>query len=235
MKQAAIIGASGAIGRALALQLLESAYRVHAFSRSDAGLDSPDAIQRHIDIEDEHTIEQAAAALDDGTLDIVIVATGMLHDGEMMPEKSMRELSADKFQQLFAVNTIGPALVGKHFVPKLKKKERAVFAAISARVGSISDNYLGGWYSYRASKAALNMVLKNMAIEVGRRHKNVVVLGLHPGTVDSALSDPFQKNVPEEKLFSPEQSADYLMDVLAAHTPEDSGKCFAWDGQEIKP
>jgi NAD(P)-dependent dehydrogenase (short-subunit alcohol dehydrogenase family) len=108
-----------------------------------------------------------------------------------------------------------------------------VFAAISARVGSISDNRLGGWYSYRASKAALNMLLKTAAIELGRTRKELVVLGLHPGTVDTGLSKPFQSNVSEGKLFTPEQSARYLLEVIDGVTPEHSGSVLAWDAQTV--
>ncbi|NBR34275.1 MAG: short-chain dehydrogenase [Rhodobacteraceae bacterium] len=120
-----------------------------------------------------------------------------------------------------------------HYLPLLPRDRRGVFAALSARVGSISDNQLGGWYAYRASKAALNMILKNAAIEAARRYKLSVVVGLHPGTVDSSLSKPFQGNVREGKLFGPEYAADHLIRVIDNLTPDQSGKCFAWDGSEI--
>jgi NAD(P)-dependent dehydrogenase (short-subunit alcohol dehydrogenase family) len=165
----------------------------------------------------------------------VIVATGLLHDGELVPEKSLRDLSAEKFLRLFEVNTILPALVGKYFLPKLNRENKSIFAALSARVGSISDNQLGGWYAYRASKAALNMIIKNAAIEIGRQNKQAVIVGLHPGTVDSRLSKPFQSNVADGQLFTPAFSAQKLLEVLETLTQEKSGKCFAWDGQEITP
>jgi NAD(P)-dependent dehydrogenase (short-subunit alcohol dehydrogenase family) len=117
----------------------------------------------------------------------------------------------------------------------LNKKKRSIFTALSARVGSISDNQLGGWYSYRASKSALNMILKNAAIETNRSNKKAIIVGLHPGTVESNLSDPFKKNVPEGKLFTPDYSAQKLLAVLSSLTIEQSGKCFAWDGKEIFP
>ena len=125
----------------------------------------------------------------------------------MTPEKSLRELSAEKFARAFAINATGPALSAKHFLPKLARDRRAVFAALSARVGSISDNRLGGWYAYRASKSALNMILKTAAIETARRAPQAIVIGLHPGTVDSKLSKPFQENVTPGKLFRPEDAA----------------------------
>ena len=163
-----------------------------------------------------------------------MVTTGVLHLGaDIQPEKSLRDLSADKFHAIFAANTIFPALAAKHFLPLLHRDKRSVFAALSARVGSISDNRLGGWYAYRASKAALNMIIKNAAIEIERRHKQAIVVGLHPGTVDSDLSKPFQSNVQQNKLFTPAFSAASLLDVVDRLTLDDSGKCFAWNGQEI--
>ena len=189
-----------------------------------------------IDYSDEKSIENAAlTASQNQALDLVIVSTGILHEGAMMPEKSIKELSVEKFQRLFEVNTIVPAMIAKHFIPKLNKKKRSIFTALSARVGSISDNQLGGWYSYRASKSALNMILKNAAIETNRSNKKAIIVGLHPGTVESNLSDPFKKNVPEGKLFTPDYSAQKLLAVLSSLTIEQSGKCFAWDGKEIFP
>ena len=192
--------------------------------------------QNRIDYTDEASIEAAAAlASKDSPLDIVMVATGLLHDGELMPEKSLKELSAEKFQRLFNVNTILPALIAKHFLPKLNRDHRSLFAVLSARVGSISDNQLGGWYAYRTSKAALNMIIKNAAIEMSRRNKQAIIVGLHPGTVDSNLSQPFQGNIADGKLFTPAFSAIKMLAVLESLTPGDSGRCFAWDGKEIKP
>lgn len=229
LQNIAIVGASGAIGSAFASVLSErypNAY-LHQFSRNSAHL---------IDYSDEASIAEAAnIASKERALDLVIVATGMLHDDKIKPEKSLKDLSAEKFHRLFQVNTITPALVAKHFLPKLNRAQSAVFAALSARVGSISDNRLGGWYAYRASKAALNMVIKNAAIELARRNKHAIVVGLHPGTVNSPLSEPFQANVPEPKLFKPRYSAEKMLLVLEALKPDQSGKCYAWDGQEVLP
>ena len=135
--------------------------------------------------------------------------------------------------QVLAVNTIGPALIAKYFLPLMARDDKAVMAHLSARVGSISDNRMGGWTSYRAAKAAQNMVVKNAAIETARRDKQKIIIGLHPGTVDSRLSAPFQGNVAQDKLFSPAQSAGYLLNVIDAVTPAQSGKVLAWDGAEI--
>lgn len=234
----AIIGGSGALGRAFTEQLstLYPSANIYVFSRNPFEKSTSPITYSSIDYADEASIKQAAAlACQHGPLDMVIVATGILHDGDMMPEKSLRDLSAQKFQHLFEVNAIQPALLAKHFLPKLNSDKRSVFAALSARVGSVSDNRLGGWYAYRASKAALNMIIKSAAIEIGRRNKKAIIVGLHPGTVDSSLSKPFQGNVPDGKLFSPAFSATKLIEVLDALSPEQSGKCFAWDGREVKP
>ncbi len=234
----AIIGASGSIGIAFTEQLaaLYENATINVFSRKDLKNSSKNTKSHLIDYGNEASIEAAAAiASKEAPLDMVIVTTGILHVDEIMPEKALRELSAEKFRYLFEVNSILPALLAKHFLPNLNRDSRSVFAVLSARVGSISDNQLGGWYAYRASKAALNMIIKNAAIEIGRRNKTSVIVGLHPGTVDSNLSKPFQGNVPEGKLFTPEYSVIKLLDVIENLTPGHSGRIFAWDGEEILP
>ena len=133
------------------------------------------------------------------------------------------------------MNTIGPTLIGKYFIPYLRKDEKSVFAFLSARVGSISENKLGGWYSYRASKTALNQIIKNFSIEIKRTNKNAIFVGLQPGTVKSFLSKPFERNVKEDNLFTPEYSAEKLLQVINDLSPDDSGKFFAWNGEEIQP
>lgn len=226
---AVVIGSSGGIGKAFvsALENHDNVERIFKLSRKeDADI--------HIDICDETSIEQAVAQID-SPINLIIVATGLLHDDDLMPEKGLRDISADKMKKLFEVNTIGPTLLAKHFIPLIPRTGKSVFAALSARVGSISDNRLGGWHSYRTSKAALNMMLKNIAIETARKHKEAAIIGLHPGTVDTNLSSPFQSNVKEGKLFTPEKSTGYLLDVIDQVKAEDTGKIFAWDGQEIEP
>lgn len=228
-KNIAIIGASGALGSAFKT-LLEKKYpqaSLWAFSR--AGI-------HDIDYRCEDSMAHAAnLAAQEKPLDLVIVATGILHEGDVMPEKSLNDLSAEKFRKIFEVNTITPALVAKHFLPKLSSDNQSYFIVLSARVGSISDNQLGGWYAYRSSKAALNMVVKTAAIEMRRRNKKAIVASLHPGTVDSTLSKPFQANVPEGRLFTPAYAVGKMLDVLTHLSPQHSGKCFAWDGKEIAP
>ncbi|WOE74073.1 SDR family NAD(P)-dependent oxidoreductase [Alterisphingorhabdus coralli] len=229
---AVIIGANGGIGGALADALDdEGAFAtVHRLARSAHG-------DAHIDLQDEASIEAAAKRIEalEMPVTLIICASGLLHDGGKQPEKALRDLDADWLMQNYAVNAIGPALVAKHFLPLMPRKERCVFAAISARVGSISDNRLGGWHGYRASKAALNMLIRNIAIEWSRRNERSIAVALHPGTVDTALSTPFQGNVQPGKLFSPERAAMQLLDVLDELRPVDTGKLFAWDGQEITP
>ncbi len=234
----AVFGASGSIGRALIdrLSITETSAEIHAYSRKKINFSNDNITSHIIDYACEESIEQAAKiATTELPLDLIILATGMLHYDEILPEKSMRDLSAEKLQYLFYVNTIIPTIIGKHFIPRLNKNYRSIFAGLSARVGSISDNRLGGWYAYRASKAALNMIIKNAAIEATRVNKNSIIIGLHPGTVDSKLSKPFQSSIPKVKLFTPDYSAKKLLTVINQLVPESSGKCFAWDGTEIKP
>ena len=163
----------------------------------------------------------------------MINCVGLLHSDRQQPEKALRQLNADDLISYFEVNSIGPVLLAKHLMPLFKHKEPALFATISAKVGSIGDNRLGGWYGYRASKAALNMFLKTAAIEYSRRHPNTTLVMLHPGTTDTQLSQPFQRNVPSEKLFSTERTVRQLLNVLSAVTPQDSGEFFSWDGSRL--
>lgn len=237
-KNIVIIGNSGAIGSAFIRQLaaLHPGAIIHTFSRSEPKNPTKNTKYHSIDYTSEASIEAAALlASEHAPLDLVIVATGILHSNGIMPEKNLRELSAEKFQRLFEVNTILPALIAKYFLPKLNRDNQSIFAALSARVGSISDNRLGGWYAYRASKAALNMIIKNAALEIGIRNKKAIIVGLHPGTVDSNLSQPFQGKVPDNKLFTPDFSVKKMLEVLENLTPKHSGRCFAWDGKEIEP
>ncbi|MCV6588285.1 MAG: SDR family NAD(P)-dependent oxidoreductase [Marinobacterium sp.] len=230
----ALIGASGGIGHAVLQQLLENANvaRVYSFARQPLAA-APGHYPGHLDIADEGSIERAATSLKGVSLHLILVTTGLLHSETLRPEKSLRQLEADNLQQLISINSLGPMLVAKHFLPLVPRKQRSAFVAISARVGSISDNRLGGWYSYRASKAALNMLLQCLSIESRLRYPKLVVAGLHPGTVNTGLSEPFQRSVKPEQLFTPAQSARYLLKVLDGLSEADSGGVFAWDGERI--
>lgn len=235
---ACLFGGSGGIGAAL----------VHALSRdpmikrlfvgarnSDAIASGENIVPFAFDLLDEDSIADAAAIIGAaGPVHLAIVATGLLHDGDsMQPERAARSQTANAYARAFAINATGPALIAKHVLPFLPRAERSVFVALSARVSSIGDNRLGGWHAYRASKAALNMIIRNLAIEQARRNPDSIVFSYHPGTVDTGLSRPFQANVPDEKLFSPGRAADYLLDVIDRAQPADSGRIFAWDGSII--
>lgn len=234
-KNICIIGASGGIGAAMVELLTRdvSVDRVYALSRREMSWNHASVTAGQIDLSDEHSIRTAAAMIDT-RLDAVIVTSGILHDQDgLRPEKSLRQLSAENMLKVLAINTVGPALAGRYFADVLKREQRSVFAALSARVGSIGDNRLGGWYSYRASKAALNMTLKTMAIEMRRTHPDMIVAGLHPGTVDTSLSKPFQRNVPAGKLFAAARAARQLLDVIDGLEASDSGQVFDWAGKRI--
>lgn len=234
---AVVIGAGGGIGSEFVNQLAQDPTigKIHAFSSSPKPHSSSKVSPHQINIHDESSIQECAKSVQ-GSIDIVIVAIGMLHDDEanIMPEKSLRELSYEKFEAIFRVNTIAPALIAKHFVPLLSRKSKSIFAALSARVGSISDNQMGGWYSYRASKAALNMLIKNTAIEIGRNNKNAIIVGMHPGTVDTKLSSPFQAYVTSNKLFSPQYSVSQMLSALQNLEPKDTGNLFDYAGLKVE-
>lgn len=233
--RAAVFGASGGIGAEFVRQLAarDAVSEVFALSRRP-GAGEGKVRCLPFDLTDEATIAAAAEVMG-GPIDLCIVATGILTlpDGNG-PEKSLSKIDPASMAQVFALNTIGPALIAKHVLPLLPRDRRAVFAALSARVGSIGDNRLGGWHSYRASKAALNMLVKNFAIELAGRKPQAIAVSLHPGTVDTALSAPFQKGVPAEKLFTPQQSAAHLLAIIDGLSLSDSGRTLAWDGATIE-
>lgn len=166
-------------------------------------------------------------------LNLVLYCVGFLHEGPIQPEKGLQQIEADHLLRYFQVNSIGAVLLAKHLLPLLKHPDRSVFASISAKVGSIGDNQLGGWYGYRASKAALNMLIRTTAIEYSRKSPKTLVVLLHPGTTDTELSQPFQRNVPPQKLFSVERTVTQLMQVIDGLQPEDHGQFFSWDGSRL--
>lgn len=235
----AVIGASGGLGQAFAQQLEECAAvsKVFRLARSATHVSMNDSRVIHVDYDDEATIADAAAevAAAAEALHLVVVATGLLHDGaRVQPEKTWRSLTADALTESFRVNALGPALVAKHFLPLLDKGRKTAFAALSARVGSIGDNRLGGWHAYRGAKAALNMLIRTLSIELAWRNPTALCVTLHPGTVQTALSEPFSGDIPPEKLFSPQLAARNLLAVLDTLGPEETGGLFAWDGSAIE-
>ncbi|MGJ8602923.1 MAG: SDR family NAD(P)-dependent oxidoreductase [Marivita sp.] len=219
MEKALIIGSSGGIGAALCRALEARGVSVTGLSRSVDGLD----------ITDEASVEQALGALT-GAFDLVFVATGALEINGATPEKTLRHVTADAMIDQFKLNTVGPSLVLKHAMRLLPRKGRGVFAALSARVGSIGDNRLGGWYSYRTSKAAVNQMIHSAAIELGRTHKDLVCVALHPGTVETAFT---RKYVGHNPSVPAADAAENLLPVLDGLSPADTGKFFDWQGKEV--
>lgn len=218
--RAVVIGATGGIGAALA-DMLATHGEVIRLGR---------ATEPRLDLLDEASIAAAASAVGQN-LTLVIDATGFLHNGRFQPEKALRQIDPAHLAHSFAINATGPALLMKHFLPLLARRERAVFATLSARVGSISDNRLGGWYSYRAAKAALNQLLRTAAIELARTHKQAICVALHPGTVETGLSRPFAKAGLD--VQTPAQSAARLIEVLDTITPSQTGLLFDHMGVQI--
>jgi NAD(P)-dependent dehydrogenase (short-subunit alcohol dehydrogenase family) len=236
-KNIVIIGSNGAIGKAFVEYYLKdtSVSNIFAFSRSNTNSTNDKLTNLHIDIESEESVANAAKRIDGHKIDVLITSTGILHSDRIKPEKSIKDINHESFMKILSINAVGPALIGRYFIPLLKKDTKSVIAFLSARVGSISDNKLGGWYSYRASKTALNQIVKNFSIELKRTNPNAIVLALQPGTVDSNLSEPFKRNVAKEKLFTPEQSREFLSDVIENATTNDSGNLLAYDGETISP
>jgi NAD(P)-dependent dehydrogenase (short-subunit alcohol dehydrogenase family) len=233
-----VIGATGGIGNALVSVLHADAHvgKVSTITRAPLLPDVPGIDKHTLDFNDEAGIASVArACATPDPIDLVIVATGILHkEPDIGPEKRIADLNANAMSEVLRVNTVIPALLAKHFLPRLRRDAKSAFAAISARVGSIGDNRLGGWVSYRSSKAALNMVIRTFAIEQSRSHPESLVVALHPGTTDTRLSRPFQRNVPEDKLFKPGFVAESLLSVLDGLAAEDTGGFFAWDGSRIE-
>ena len=229
---ALVIGAGGGLGAAL----------VQALSiTGEHGIDGALALGRStqpaIDYSDEASLENAAAwvaaqcAAEGAELRLLIVASGFLHGGAGQPERSWAQLDAEYLSEVFRINTIGPALVMKHFLPLLPRQGRCVAGFVSAKVGSIGDNALGGWYGYRAAKAALNQLVKTAAIELKRRNPQALCVALHPGTVDTALSKPFAKA--GLKLRSPDVAAKELLSVLAGLEPQQTGSLVDYQGNTL--
>lgn len=232
---ACIFGASGGIGRALCEALAAGGTEViYAGSRAGQGPDGAGIRPFPFDLKDEASISAAAETMRAEPPELVIAATGVLtlSDGTG-PERTYKRLDPAAMAEVLALNTIGPALIAKHMLGIMPRARAFTFAALSARVGSISDNRLGGWHSYRASKAALNMLLRNFALEMARTHPESVIVGLHPGTVDSGLSQPFQSGLAEGQLTTPQDAATNLLHVLAGLTSEHSGRVFDFRGAEV--
>ena len=246
MANALIVGANRGIGFGLVKQLLQADQitRLYAtYRQEDTATDlltlaetvGDRLVCLPMDITDEVQISQGIKQIQTNTTQLhwVINCVGMLHDETLQPEKSLRQVNLEQLTRYFQINSIGAVLLAKHLLPLLRHSDRSVFASISAKLGSIGDNQLGGWYGYRASKAALNMLMRTVAIEYGRSSPKTIVVTLHPGTTDTRLSKPFQKNVPPEKLFAIDRTVTQLLTVIENLTEADSGQFFSWDGNRL--
>jgi len=232
MKGLALIVGAGGIGKQLAedLALRESNLEVILCGRQNVFKNFWE-----LDIENENSLKDLKFKVSKSPLNLrlVINATGKLHSENLNPEKRLQHISRENLIESFSINTFAPILLAKTIEEFINKEFEFNFASISARVGSITDNKTGGWYSYRAAKSAQNQLLKSLSIEWARKYPKAIITLLHPGTVNTNLSKPFHKFVPEDKLFSPQKASNYLLDILLKQKPYNSGKFFAWDGKEI--
>jgi NAD(P)-dependent dehydrogenase (short-subunit alcohol dehydrogenase family) len=241
-----IAGASRGIGLAFVRRLASNAQarRVWAGCRDPDSAEALAAVAREfdtvrmvtVDVTDENTLAAAAraVAVEGEPLDLVINCAGFLHREEgPRPERRLADVRAEWLMESFAVNAAGPLLLARHLEPLLSRQDRMVFASLSARVGSIGDNRLGGWYAYRGAKAAQNMFMKTLSIELARKARGAICVVLHPGTTDTDLSRPFQAGVPSDKLFSPDRAVDQLLRVIDGLQAEDNGRFLAWNGERI--
>lgn len=240
---ALIVGASRGIGLALTQQMLtDSATKkiCATYRQEDTAEDLLAINDRRLKVVQVDITSATSLKALSGELqalqyrpDVVINCAGILHEGDLQPEKSLGQCREESLSRLFLVNSIGPLMLAKSMLPLMPRNRRCHFAVLSAMVGSIGDNRLGGWYGYRASKAALNQFMKTLAIECRRSYPQLCVTAIHPGTTDSALSRPFQANVKPGKLYTPVETARRILGVLGERQAEDSGEFMNWDGNHI--
>lgn len=240
---ALVVGAGRGIGLAItrallaesSLQSLCATYREADAARQLLELADPRLHCLRADVTEPDSLDELAAGIRAQGLnpELVIVASGILHEPGLTPEKALRQCDPAALQRLFAVNSIGPLMVARAIIPLMPRRQPTHFAALSAMVGSIGDNRLGGWYGYRASKAALNQFLRTLAVECRRTHPGLCVTAIHPGTTDTELSRPFQGNVRPGNLYTAEQSAARILRVIREGTPEQSGRFVNWNGEPI--
>ncbi|MFT5720821.1 MAG: NAD(P)-dependent dehydrogenase (short-subunit alcohol dehydrogenase family) [Motiliproteus sp.] len=237
---ALVLGASGGLAQAIITELLSDPdiESVVAVSRKPAPAQLTDAANAPLWIKTDYTEPAMAIVVEQlqpfaGRITRVVICHGLLHNDTLWPEKRLEDINADALHAVFQANTVVPALWLKLLHHVLKGKQRCVVAALSARVGSIGDNHLGGWYAYRSSKAALNMMLRTLSIEYARRVKNVKLISFHPGTTDTGLSKPFQASVPAGKLFTPEFVAARLCAIMANAEIDGQLSYLDWDNKSI--
>lgn len=232
--QIIVVGGSGAIGWALVQELLHCfpTSNVHAtYYLSEIPEHCPRLRWHQLDICNPEAIESLSTSFD--RVDWLFNCAGYLHGTQGGPEKSIKSIDTDFLIENIKINTIPTLLLAKYFATAMRKSPAPILATVSARVGSIEDNRLGGWYSYRISKAALNMALKTLSIEWKHSHPKGCVAALHPGTNDTPLSKPFQSNVAPQNLFNPNYTASHFIKLISRLSPEQSGKFWAWDGEVI--
>jgi NAD(P)-dependent dehydrogenase (short-subunit alcohol dehydrogenase family) len=242
-RTALVVGANGGIGLAITRRLLRehAVQRVYASYRraeSSAGLLEIDDDRLHTfraDVTDPADLEGLADGIraNDDQPDLVINAAGILHECGLQPEKSLNQCWHDSLMRLFLINSVGPLMLAKAVIPLMARRRPGHFAVLSAMVGSIADNRLGGWYGYRASKAALNQFMRTLAIECRRSHPQLCITAIHPGTTDTSLSRPFQANVRPGKLYTASQSAARILKEVSAAQAEHSGHFINWDGKPL--
>ena len=234
IKTVLVIGGSGGIGKAVVeqLQTIQPTANIHTtFFNGKPDFSLENVTWHKVDITKESDVQQLASHF--SSLDWVINCVGILHTTTHQPEKSLNTIDPEFFLENMTTNALPTLLLAKHFTSLLKRSPAGKLATISAKVGSISDNRLGGWYSYRSSKASLNMLIKSISIEWSRVAKRATILSLHPGTTDTPLSKPFQTNVPEGKLFDADDVARQLLSIIERSTPQESGRFFAYNGEEL--
>lgn len=247
---ALVVGASRGVGHALARRLAiqppggAPPRRLFVTHRSATPPDALTAladeadcelVPLHCELAEDRSIQTLGATLAerDARLGLTLHAAGILHEAGVAPEKALKQLERDALHRVFDINSFAPLLVAQAVMDRIPRRAPAHFAALSAMVGSIGDNRLGGWYAYRASKAALNQLLMTLAVEGRRTHRGLCITAIHPGTTDTDLSRPFQGNVPDDKLYTPSESARRILDVVLAGRPEDSGRFMNWDGKAL--
>ena len=235
-KNILIVGSSGAIGREFTRFYSNdpNVEKIVTLSRKKNDLGHNKIQSVEFDYNKEETFENLDEILQLESISTIIIATGILHTDQIKPEKSLDAINFEGLKKVFQVNVFGPILLVKKLLPLIKKSQGVKIVFLTARVGSISDNELGGWYSYRSSKSALNMMINNLSIELGRANKKHIAIGIHPGTVKSNLSEPFLKYV-KHNIFSPRESVELMTQVISKISQKDSGKCFDFSGKVIEP
>ena len=235
-KNILIAGASGGIGKEFTKFYSDdpNVEKIIALSRRVNNVNDPKIQSIEVDYSREETFDNLNDILQLESINTIIIATGILHTDQIKPEKSIAGIDLVTLQKVFQVNVFGPTLLVKNLLPLIKRSRGVKIVFLSARVGSITDNSLGGWHSYRSSKSALNMMISNLSIELQRMNKEHIAIGIHPGTVKSQLSEPFLRNV-KHNVFNASESVELMAKVISNLDQKDSGKCFDFSGKIVAP